>query len=290
MPTIRTSSSPRTRARRRSPTTRTASARNTASGSATRSRPAARRATTTRRWASPRAARGNRSSATSARWASTRRRPTSRSRASATCRATCSATACCCRGTSGSSRRSTTATSSSIPTPTRQTSFAERERLFKLPRSSWADYDAKLISTGGGVYPRSAKSIADHAARCKARSAIDADALTPTELVERDPQGAGRPALQRRHRHLREGERPKRTRKSAIAPTTRCASTARELRCKVVGEGGNLGCTQLGPHRVRARGRAHLHRRDRQLGRRRHVRPRGQHQDPARPRRSPTAS
>ena len=46
------------------------------------------------------------------------------------------------------------------PDPDAATSFAERERLFKLPRSSWADYDAKLISPGGGVYPRSAKSIA----------------------------------------------------------------------------------------------------------------------------------
>ena len=76
---------------------------------------------------------------------------TSPSSASATCRATCSATACCCRGTSGWWRRSTTATSSSTRTPTPQASFAERERLFELPRSSWADYDAKLISAGGGV-------------------------------------------------------------------------------------------------------------------------------------------
>ena len=45
------------------------------------------------------------------------------------------------------------------PDPDAAASFAERERLFKLPRSSWADYDAKLISTGGGVHPRSAKSI-----------------------------------------------------------------------------------------------------------------------------------
>ena len=162
-PTTRISSSPRTRAPRRSPTTRTASARNTASGWATRSPRAARSATTTRRWASRRAARGNRSSATSARWASIRRRPTSPWPASATCRATCSATACCCRATSGWWRRSTTATSFSTRIPDAATSFAERERMFKLPRSTWADYDTKLISKGGGVHPRSAKSIADHA-------------------------------------------------------------------------------------------------------------------------------
>src|SRR5207237_3922381 len=45
------------------------------------------------------------------------------------------------------------------PSPDPETSFQERERLFNLPRSSWADYDAKLISKGGGVFLRSAKSI-----------------------------------------------------------------------------------------------------------------------------------
>ena len=45
------------------------------------------------------------------------------------------------------------------PNPDAATTFVERERLFTVPRSSWADYDAKLISKGGGVYPRSLKSI-----------------------------------------------------------------------------------------------------------------------------------
>ena len=45
------------------------------------------------------------------------------------------------------------------PEPDPAASFAERKRLFDLPRSSWADYDAKLISPGGGVFERSAKSI-----------------------------------------------------------------------------------------------------------------------------------
>ena len=45
------------------------------------------------------------------------------------------------------------------PDPDPETSFAERERLFELPRSSWQDYDKGLISKGGGVYPRSAKEI-----------------------------------------------------------------------------------------------------------------------------------
>jgi hypothetical protein len=137
-----TSSSPPTRAPRRSPTSPTRSRGSAASGSATRSPPAARSATTTRRWASPPAAPGSRSSATSASSASTSRPRTSRSSASATCPATCSATACCCRSTSGWSPRSTTATSSSTPTPTRR-KFAERKRLFELPRSSWDDYDRR---------------------------------------------------------------------------------------------------------------------------------------------------
>ena len=97
--TIPISWSPPTRARRPSPTPPTASRSSTASGSATRSPAAARPATTTRRWASPRAAPGRRSSGISARWTSTSARRRSRSPASATCRATCSATACCASST-----------------------------------------------------------------------------------------------------------------------------------------------------------------------------------------------
>ncbi len=108
--------------------------------------------------------------------------PTSQWSASATCRATCSATACCCRATSGCWLPSTTAISSSTPTPNPASSFAERERLFKLPRSSWADYDAALISAGGGVWARSEKSI-PISPQARAALAIAAERLTPTELV-----------------------------------------------------------------------------------------------------------
>ncbi len=45
------------------------------------------------------------------------------------------------------------------PTPDAATSYAERRRLFELPRSSWVDYDTKLLSQGGGIHPRTAKSI-----------------------------------------------------------------------------------------------------------------------------------
>ena len=131
------------------------------------------------------------------------------------------------------------------PDPDAAASFAERERMFKLPRSSWADYDAKLLS-GGRRHPCAEREIdRDHAAGQGGarhhRRRDDAD-----RAGERDPQGAGRPDLQRRHRHVRQGRRARRTRKSATAPTTRLRVNGRELRCKVFAEGGNLGCTQLG--------------------------------------------
>ncbi len=92
---------------------------NATSGWGTPSPAAARTATTTRRWASPPRARGFPSSATSSNWASTFKATRSRSRASATCRGTCSATACYCRRRLSSSRHSITATFSSTPIPIR---------------------------------------------------------------------------------------------------------------------------------------------------------------------------
>ena len=158
--TTPTSSSPPTRARRRSATSPTRSPPSTASGSATRSRRVAARATTTRRWASRRAARGRACAATPASLGKDADRdPLTvvgigdmsgdvfgngmlRSRHAA-----------------ASSPRSTTATCSSIPTPIRRCRSPSGPRLFALPRSSWADYDPSLLSPGGGVYPRTLKSI-----------------------------------------------------------------------------------------------------------------------------------
>ncbi len=68
------------------------------------------------------------------------------------------------------------------PSPDPATSYTERERLFKLPRSSWADYDAKWISAGGGIHPRSAKAI-PITPEMKQALSIAADSMTPTELV-----------------------------------------------------------------------------------------------------------
>ncbi len=100
--------------------------------------------------------------------------------------------------------------------------------------------------------------------------------------AQRHPEGAGRPALQRRHRHLHQGQHrdPRRGRR----PRQRRAAHQRP-RAALQG-GGRRRQPGLHParaHRGRAGRRAHQHRRDRQLGRRRHLRPRGQHQDPARP-------
>ena len=91
------------------------------------------------------------------------------------------------------------------PNPDPEVSWQERKRLFELPRSSWADYDPTLISPGGGVYPRAAKSVTI-SDEVRARLGIDAaiKACTPAELI-RMLLRAGRPFLQRRYRDLRQG-------------------------------------------------------------------------------------
>jgi glutamate dehydrogenase len=70
------------------------------------------------------------------------------------------------------------------PDPDAASSFAERERMFKLPRSSWADYDTQRISRGGGIYPRTAKSIA-LSAEARGALGIEGDEpLSPNELLK----------------------------------------------------------------------------------------------------------
>ncbi len=122
--------------------------------------------------------------------------------------------------------------------------FRERQRLFALPSSSWADYDATLISAGGGVHARSQKSIAI-TSEVKAALEIDADALTPAELVSailKAPVdliyngGIGTYVKATSETHAAVGDRAN----DAVRVN------GSELRCKVFVEGGNLGCTQLG--------------------------------------------
>jgi glutamate dehydrogenase len=130
------------------------------------------------------------------------------------------------------------------PDPDAEASFAERRRLFELPRSSWADYDAKLISEGGGIWPRTAKSI-KLSPQARQALAVEAEALTPTELISallKAPVdllwngGIGTYVKASRESHADAGDRTN----DAVRVD------GAELRCKVVGEGGNLGFTQLG--------------------------------------------
>ena len=132
------------------------------------------------------------------------------------------------------------------PDPDPATSFVERERLFALPRSAWTDYDVKLISAGGGVWSRGAKSIT-LSAQAKAALGIDAavKSMTPAELMRAillAPAdlfyngGIGTYVKASTETHADCGDRAN----DAIRVD------GAELRCKVVAEGGNLGATQRG--------------------------------------------
>ena len=170
------------------------------------------------------------------------------------------------------------------PDPDPDVGFAERKRLFELPGSTWDDYDRAKISEGGGVWPRTAKSIP---LSPQARAALgDRGRAAAAERRDpRDPARAGRPAVERRHRHGRQGVRRDRRRRDGPR-VRRDPRRRRDLRCRVVGEGGNLGFTRRARVEYAARGRPRQRRLHRQLGRRRLLRPRGQPEDPARARRA----
>ncbi len=130
------------------------------------------------------------------------------------------------------------------PDPDPARSWTERARLFALPRSSWDDYDKSLISEGGGVWPRSAKSIRLSAAM-RSVLGVEAQALSPTELI--------RAILTAPVDLLYNGgigTYIKATAETDAAVGDRANDAVRvnaaELHCKVIGEGGNLGATQLG--------------------------------------------
>ena len=130
------------------------------------------------------------------------------------------------------------------PDPDPALSHAERRRLFALPRSGWNDYDAQRLSRGGGVFPRSAKSI-PLSAPSRALLGIDADSAPPTEVIRailRLPVdllwngGIGTYVKASNEPQAAAGDRGN----DAVRVD------GRELRARVVGEGGNLGVTQLG--------------------------------------------
>jgi glutamate dehydrogenase len=68
------------------------------------------------------------------------------------------------------------------PDPDAATGYAERKRLFETPRSSWDDYDRELISAGGGVFPRTAKSIR-LSEQARAALGIEEESLAPTDVI-----------------------------------------------------------------------------------------------------------
>ncbi|GAA3062516.1 NAD-glutamate dehydrogenase [Streptomyces roseofulvus] len=132
------------------------------------------------------------------------------------------------------------------PNPDAATSYAERRRLFDLPRSSWADYDTSLLSAGGGVHPRTAKSIPVNA-HMRAALGIDEGVtkLTPAELMKAVLQapvdllwngGIGTYVKSSVESNAEVGDKAN----DAIRVD------GQDVRAKVVGEGGNLGATQLG--------------------------------------------
>jgi glutamate dehydrogenase len=130
------------------------------------------------------------------------------------------------------------------PQPDVARSFAERQRLFDLPRSSWDDYDRSLLSEGGGIYPRSAKSIS-LSASARAVLGIEANELSPIELLNALLQapvdmiyngGIGTYVKASQESHAQVGDKA----------SDAFRVNGSQLRCKVLVEGGNLGCTQLG--------------------------------------------
>ncbi|MFD4949166.1 NAD-glutamate dehydrogenase [Streptomyces sp. NPDC058239] len=132
------------------------------------------------------------------------------------------------------------------PNPDAATSYAERRRLFDLPRSSWADYNKELLSAGGGIHPRSAKSIPVNA---HIREALGIDSgvtkMTPAELMQT--------ILKARVDLLWNGGIGTYIKSSAESnpdvgdkANDAIRVNGQDLRAKVVGEGGNLGATQLG--------------------------------------------
>ncbi len=138
------------------------------------------------------------------------------------------------------------------PTPNPATSYKERARLFKLPRSSWESYNTKLISTGGGVFSRSAKSI-PLSARVQSLLGVSDKTMTPNRLINamlKAPVdllwngGIGTYVKAEFEHDSDVGDRAN----DAVRVN------GSELCCKVIGEGGNLGFTQNGRVEFAAKG------------------------------------
>ncbi|MCD9458587.1 NAD-glutamate dehydrogenase [Marinibactrum halimedae] len=130
------------------------------------------------------------------------------------------------------------------PEPNAAKTFVERQRLFDNPQLNWGDYDKSLISKGGGIFSRSAKSIVI-TPQMKARFSIIEDRLAPTDLIHRLLKapvdliwngGIGTYVKGSNESHSDVGDKA----------NDALRINGSQLRCKVFGEGGNLGMTQLG--------------------------------------------
>jgi len=130
------------------------------------------------------------------------------------------------------------------PDPDPATSWTERQRMFELPRSSWDDYDRKLISKGGGVFSRGLKSI-PLSPEIRAMLEVEAEALAPAELISAILKmraellylgGIGTYVKARTESHADVGDKA----------NDALRINGADLRVQVVGEGANLGFTQRG--------------------------------------------
>jgi glutamate dehydrogenase len=130
------------------------------------------------------------------------------------------------------------------PTPNEALSFEERQRLFLLPQSSWEDYKSELISEGGGVYARDLKSITMTPQMAEVFGISEAK-LSPTEFIHallKAPVdllwngGIGTYVKSSAEENLKVGDKA----------NDLLRVNGKQLGCKVLGEGGNLGATQLG--------------------------------------------
>jgi glutamate dehydrogenase len=130
------------------------------------------------------------------------------------------------------------------PDPHPDKSFVERKRLFEMPRSSWQDYEQLVLSKGGGVYPRSAKEIR-LSPEAQAMLGLEAERATPQEVIRAIVKlpvdllwfgGIGT--------YVRASDETDDTVGDRANDSIRIAAKA--LRCKVIGEGANLGVTQRG--------------------------------------------
>ena len=130
------------------------------------------------------------------------------------------------------------------PNPEPSLSFSERKRLFEMPGSAWSDYDTKIISNGGGVYERSAKKI-DLSMEARALLDIESESVTPDQLIHSILKskvdllwngGIGTYVKATSESNLDVGDKSN--------DNVRCNGS--QVRAKVVGEGGNVGVSQLG--------------------------------------------